>query len=58
MKLEIRNESDGKIYVALCRSMLGDYFLHVDSKKSKHIPLLVKPYDYLIINEPTNDDVV
>lgn len=57
MKLEIRNETNKKLYVALCQSMLGNYFLHIDEKKSKHIPLLIKANDYLLIDKPTNSGV-
>ena len=55
--LEIRNETNKKIYVALCRSKLGNYFLHIDDRKSKHIPLAVEPNYYLVIDEITNNEV-
>ena len=55
MKLEIRNELNKNIYVALCQSILGNYFLHIDDKKSKHIPFQIKPHDYLIIDKPVKE---
>lgn len=52
MKLEIRNETNKKLYVSLCKTtILGNLFLHIDNKKSRHIPILVKPKSYEIIKE-------
>lgn len=58
IRLEIRNETDKKLYVALCATgLMGNYFLHIDNKKSKHIPLLIDAHDYKIIDKPNNFDV-
>jgi len=50
LQIEIRNEMDKTIYVALCKSLLGNLFLHVADRKSKHIPVAVQPQYYEIIS--------
>jgi len=51
MKIEVRNETKKKLYVKLCKSMTGAFYLHIDDKKSEHIDILVKPEYYEIVEE-------
>lgn len=44
--IEVRNETKKKLYVALCKTSVGSLYLHISDKKTKHVPILVKPSDY------------
>ena len=44
--IEVRNETNKKIYVALCKTKLGNLYFHIANKKSEHISTLVNPNDY------------
>jgi hypothetical protein len=45
-KLEVRNETDKEIWVRLCHTPLGGYYLHVSDKEDGHINIPVRPNDY------------
>jgi hypothetical protein len=49
--IEIRNETNKKLFVKLCKSKItGALYLHIDNKKSKHINIPVKANYYEIID--------
>lgn len=52
LAIEVRNESNRKLYVKLCKSMSsGRRYLHIDTKPSRHIDICVKAGDYEVVEE-------